>query len=114
MLTLNKKKPAVLGEPCTLEDVKTFYNWLQGEPLENFVLSYQPKLSPEEAFSIIYVLQEGLGIIPDTIEMCKECNQLYDSNSEGRTIDDDSESSDGNPYDEEMYGNYCDNCEPMW
>ena len=97
----------------SLDEVKVFFAWLQGTPYKNMSLSSQPRLSPEEAFSIIYVLQEELHLIPDTIEMCLKCKELFDTKTEGRYIDEDSLDYAGNTYDEADYGNYCDNCEPV-
>lgn len=52
-------------------------------------------MTDEQAFLVIYVLQEVYGIIPDTYEQCSHCGKLYDSEDEGKC------------YEEE---NYCDEC----
>lgn len=101
-------------QEISLEKVKKFFEWLQGTPYENMSLNYQPNLSPEEAFTIIYVLQEELKAIPDNIEMCRECKTLFSTNQEERCIDEDSLTPNDEPYSESDYGNYCDNCAPMY
>jgi hypothetical protein len=103
-----------IDNPVTLEETQALFNWLKGEPIENihFPDGEQPELTNEQAFSVIYFLQEALGIIPDHYEMCKGCSEIFDNDSEGTCISDDSEDEDGNPFSEEMHGNYCDNCRP--
>ena len=63
-----------------LELVKEFFEFLQGnDVLENWILKPRPKLTKKQAFSVIYVLQERLGIIPDKFEFCDECHELFDA-----------------------------------
>jgi len=104
-----------------LEDVEALYKFLQGEVPECLQIDYPPKLSEQEAFSIIYYLQEVLFLLPDRYERCDKCGDLYDSNQEGATISEDSEphiveDDDGNEiekaWDESEYGFYCDCCRP--
>lgn len=40
-------------------------------------------LKPKKAFSVIYFLQEHVSILPDTIEKCWYCKELFDSSEEG-------------------------------
>ena len=54
---------------------------------EGWSLTHQPKLTPEEAFSVIYFLQEYLRVIPDHFEQCCICKELYDAGCEGYSID---------------------------
>jgi hypothetical protein len=102
-------KPPIGKEP-SFEDVTKFFEWLQGKKLDNFNLEFQPQLTPEQAFTIIYVMQEGLGVLPDNIEMCCQCKELYDSNSEGSAIDEDTLTEDERHFDEADFGNYCESC----
>ncbi|MHA1285806.1 MAG: hypothetical protein ACTSPB_00255 [Candidatus Thorarchaeota archaeon] len=74
-----------MGE-VTFEEVEEFFAFLQGGKMKGFKFSEKSpeiKLSPEQAFKIIYVLQEGLGVIPDNYEKCSMCHSLYDSDCEG-------------------------------
>jgi hypothetical protein len=43
-----------------------------------------PKLSQEIAWEVIWVLQEHLRIIPDHIERCDSCGDLFDTWCEGK------------------------------
>lgn len=60
-----------------VEWVKMFYRFLQQEMF----------LSNKKAFRIIYYLQEHLPVFPDHIEQCSSCDDLYDSESQGRHSD---------------------------
>ncbi|WP_175639107.1 hypothetical protein [Metabacillus schmidteae] len=42
-----------------------------------------PKLTSKQAFSVIYYLQEALGVIPDVYEKCDECDSLFDTDNSG-------------------------------
>jgi len=105
-------------EDSTLEKVQEFYEWLQGGAgPEKIEFRTKPRLTEDEAFSVVYYLQEELGILPDCYEQCRKCKGLYDSCNEGTSIDKDStivengKEVDGN-FQEELYGLYCDNCRP--
>lgn len=63
--------------------LREFHSFLQGDVPEMMSIPEEIKLSPKQAFSIIYYLQERLCVFPDNIEICSVCNDLYDSNSEG-------------------------------
>lgn len=115
---MGKSNGTIEISDTTLEKVQEFYNWLQGESCPGDIeFTHSPKLTPEEAFSVVYYLQEELGVLPDKYEMCRECKDIYDSENEGASINEEStvvndgEESDGN-FPEEVYGLYCDNCRP--
>ena len=67
-----------------LEWVQEFYQFLKGNSPE-VINEGKPmvKLSPNKAFHIIWYLQEHFPLIPDTIEQCSFCKDLYDSHSSG-------------------------------
>ena len=102
-----------------LEAVQKFYEWLQGgDSPDGISFKVNPKLTAEEAFSVIYYLQEELEILPDHYEQCKECKCLYDSHTEGTSIyeestiiNDEGNEVDGN-FPEKTFGMYCDDCRP--
>jgi hypothetical protein len=68
-----------------LEWVKEFYEFLQGTiPAEISIgRGHRPKMSAKKAMSIIWYLQEHFPVIPDHIERCNNCDELFDSWSEG-------------------------------
>jgi hypothetical protein len=59
--------------------------FLQGECPESIHLTrgHQPKLSVKKANAVIWYLQEHMRILPDNIEKCDNCNELFDANGEG-------------------------------
>ncbi len=65
--------------------VEEFYDFLQGKIPEGIYLKRgnKPKLTPKQAMTVIWFMQEQFPVLPDTIERCYRCNYLYDSNSEG-------------------------------
>ncbi len=72
-------------ENISLEEVEKFYNFLQGEVPEELTLQSPPKLTADQAFTVVYYLQEIFQILPDKYEKClmPECNALFDSENEG-------------------------------
>jgi hypothetical protein len=69
-----------------IKNVTELYNYLQGKQIpsgfcEGFLM---PQLSEDMAWKIIYVLQEGLRIIPDHIERCDNCGDIFDTDCGGR------------------------------
>lgn len=66
-----------------LDWLEEFKDFLQGKLPDGMSIHEEIKLSPTQAYSVIWYLQEHLRVFPDGIEMCCDCNQLYDSYSEG-------------------------------
>ena len=71
---------------ASFDETSDLYRWLQGEKMEGYEIQNQPNLNQEQAFAVIYILQEGFGFIPDIFEKCDVCGNLYDSDMEGETI----------------------------
>jgi hypothetical protein len=69
--------------PATLEQVREFYEFLQGECPEGVHVKHPPRLSERKAFDVIWFLQERLRVLPDHFERCCRCGELFDTNSEG-------------------------------
>ena len=68
------------------EMTEEFYNFLQGEIPKCIHIEKENdkiKLDKEKAFFIIWYLQEHYHIIPDNIEKCDECDDLFDTYSQG-------------------------------
>ena len=61
-------------------------NFLQTGEAEGYTFRKELHLTPEQAFSVVYYLQEELRIIPDNYEMCDECHNIYDSFEEGYVV----------------------------
>lgn len=84
-----------------LEWLNEFYDFLKGTIPEGMQIGrgHNPNLSPNKAYTVIWYLQEHFPLLPDTIEQCSSCKELYDSNSSG--------------YHSELTEKfYCDNCFP--
>lgn len=69
-----------------LEWIQEFHSFLQGGIPEvmNLGDEYKVKLTPEQSSAVIWYLQEHFSVFPDSIDMCDNCKELYDSYSEGR------------------------------
>lgn len=102
-----------------IEQINEFYEWLQGKSRPD-ELHFKEKmnLTEEQAFSVIYFLQEYLEVLPDKFERCRECGCIFDSyfggtsiNEETTIITEDGEEVEAN-FPEETYGLYCDDCRP--
>ena len=51
-----------------------------GEPPEGFHMDdMPPAMTREQAFSIVYLLQEKFAVIVDHIEMCEVCGNIFDT-----------------------------------
>jgi hypothetical protein len=69
-----------------LEKVQELYRFLTGEEIPkaiHFIRGNVPKMSKNKAFSIIYYLQEHLPLLPDHIEKCSVCGDLFDDQETG-------------------------------
>lgn len=68
-----------------LEWVNEFYKFLQGEIPETISIGkgHKPKMSVKKAWSIIWYLQEHFPLLPDHINKCDNCDELFDCWSEG-------------------------------
>ena len=72
----------------TLEEVEQFMSLLTGEYLpDRWTLDNVPKITRREAFTVVYYLQECLGVLPDHYEQCNICGEMYDTERGGFTID---------------------------
>jgi hypothetical protein len=73
--------------------------------------SHIPKMSGKKAFTIIWYLQEHLGVLPDNVEQCQDCQDLFDSDKEGFYLDD-QYSLKGKKLPKKYWGHWCDACAP--
>ena len=82
--------------------IQTFSDFLQGTIPDGVTIQRShrvKKMTPAQAMSVIWVLQEVCHLLPDRYEMCSNCESIYDYNSEGRYI-------------EKTGKCYCDTCAP--
>lgn len=102
--------------------MQRFYEFLQGHSHpENILEKDIPKLSPGQAWHVIYCMQEYFGIFSDRFERCKECGKIYDSYEEGCTVGEETEPVEWmdicgekqiREFEEAEYGCYCEECRP--
>lgn len=80
--------------------IEEFDRFLQGELPEGMSMArgHKPNLTKKKAMAIIWYLQEHLPVLPDTIERCYCCGELFDSSREGL-------------YWQTKYRHYCDSCQ---
>ena len=81
------KSDQTLSKQWTLEDVKELYSYLQGSSVDKITQQDAPNLSPDEAFSVIYILQEHFEAISDEFEKCYKCKEIYDTGYGGSHYD---------------------------
>lgn len=104
-------------ENIEIEKVNEFYEWLQGKSCPDGIhFEEKLNLTEEQAFSVIYFLQEYLEILPDNYERCRKCGRIFDMENEGTNISEeteevfDYETEQYIKFPEEMHGIYCDDC----
>lgn len=92
--------------------VEEFYEFLQGKSIpEGFYLTHKPKLTAKKAFTIIYLMQEYLHILPKSFEKCDGCDYLFDTECEGFYLDENYKLN-GKTLPKKYWGHWCDNCAP--
>jgi len=102
--------------------MQRFYEFLQGKfHPENMMCKDAPNLSKDQAWHVIYCMQEHFGIFDDRFERCKECDTIFDSYEEGTVINEATEPVERytlcegqylNQFTESEYGHYCEDCRP--
>jgi hypothetical protein len=71
-----------------LESVEELMAMLTGGELPSgMVMRHQPHLDQQEAFSVIWFLQEHLRVLPDHFEQCSVCHGLFDTHCGGFVVD---------------------------
>ncbi len=101
-----------MSKEITTEIIQEFMDFLMGTELpEGMTISHPPKLKAGPAFSIIWFLQEHIGVLSPKFEKCDECDVIFNSYSEGFCLGEDYD-LDGKTLPEKYWGHYCDNCVP--
>lgn len=76
------------------DKVLIFHDWLRGIVNKvkiktedgSILLNESPKLSDNQAFNVIYYMQEFLNILPDKFEKCSRCGKIFDTENSGDHI----------------------------
>ena len=83
---------------------------------DKFGITNLPTLNMEQAWAVIYMLQEWLQILPDHYEKCSNCGYIYDTHSGGIYAgDDEGDIEDNNEAGysftkEDIGKHFCDDC----
>jgi len=75
------------GEQVTTEQVIELFEFLTEGKLPEGWTCKSPRLSKRKAFSVIWYLQERLGVLPDIVEQCCKCGDLFNDEAEGIHIE---------------------------
>lgn len=88
----------------SLEQVEELYEFLQGTPPKSIIMGKQtqPVLTKEQAFAVVWFLQEHMHLLPDSYQQCSVCEDLFDSREEGFYVEE-------GPY---AHNHYCEGCAP--
>ena len=78
------------ADEITLEQVQELVDFLAGEFIpDGWQIPTPPTLTRQQAFSVVYYLQERLYIVTDHFEMCVVCEQVADTHYGGVFVSDD-------------------------
>ena len=95
------------------DKIDELYKFLKGEELPAGMQCKMPVLSPDIAFTVIWFLQEHLHILPDNIEQCDNCKELFDTKSEGQYLDGQFKNANtGKTLAKKYWGHWYDDCIP--
>jgi hypothetical protein len=90
-----------MQKKTTLEQIQEFYDMLTGGSLpEGMLMSSQPQLSGESAFSVIWFLQEHMHVFDARFERCHSCDTIFDAHESGTTVSDEDSFDDDDWYKE--------------
>ena len=90
-----------ISEKPPLDRVQELFDFLQGVVPDGHEIAAElvPHLSPDQAWTVVWFLGNCYWQIPDHIERCDVCGELFDSHAAGGYVE------DGPPYHF---------CEPCW
>lgn len=76
-------------QPTDLERVEELFRFLQGTMPEGCRIepTHIPQLTPDQAWTVIGYLGNQYWQVPDDIERCEVCGDLYDTGSGGSCLD---------------------------
>jgi len=106
-------KTGNVEERDAVEAAEEFMGFLTGTVPPGFHLKSMPKLTRDQAATVIYVLQEHWRYFPDQIEQCRGCGSLFDSYSDGTYVDDDTRKATGGKVPKRLHGSWHYECLPV-
>jgi hypothetical protein len=92
-------------EPDNLERCEELFSFLQGRLPEGYKIprKERPRLTADQAWTVIWYLGNQYWKVPDHIERCGVCGGLYDTHREGDCLD----------YGKAPY-QFCESCMASW
>ncbi len=78
-----------MSEPTNLERTEELFDFLQGAVPEGYqiALDHVPKLTEEQAWTVIWYLGNLYWQVKDHIKRCAVCGDLYDTEDGGDCLD---------------------------
>jgi hypothetical protein len=72
-----------------LEKAQRLFDFLRGKIPDGFNIeeANRPKLTPDQAYTVIWFLGNEFWKVPDTISRCDVCGDLYHDHDGGETLD---------------------------
>lgn len=72
-----------------LEKTQELFDFLKGKFPDGYKIrrAHRPKLTADQAWTVIWYLGNQYWQVPDFIERCCICGDLYDSNNSGECLD---------------------------
>ena len=68
------------ADNVSLETIQALYDLLvRGDLPEGVEMESLPTFTPRQAFALIWYLQEIAEVLPDNVEQCHRCEELFDS-----------------------------------
>ena len=95
----------------TRDKLAVLDDFLQGVKLPDGVTCEMPSLSTDQATTVLWFLQVEMRCLPDNIERCTVCGELYDTDCGGIDLDD-QYMLDGRELPKKYWGAYCGSCIP--
>lgn len=74
-------------QPDPLEKTEELFNFLQGVVPSGYSVLHPPNLSADQAWTVLWFIQNQYFQFPDHIERCDVCGRLYNSDAEGDVLD---------------------------
>jgi len=93
-----------MSDKSDLDVVEELFKFLQGTLPDGYKVPAReiPRLTAAKAWTVVWYLGNLYHAIPDTIERCVSCGDLFDTRSGGTCID----------YGPKPHGHFCDTCDP--
>ncbi len=78
-----------MSDKTDIEQTQELFDFLQGTVPDAYKIAtdHVPSLTPDQAWTVVWYIQELHWQLADRIERCNVCGYLYDSEAEGDCLD---------------------------